>query len=304
MKDYIIRAVDVTKSARIFIARTTKMVQEIRNIHQSSATGSAALGRLATMASLMGINLKSDGDTVTLKTDGGGIGGKLIAVSDSTGKVRVTATNPQADCPSNEKGKLDVATFVGRQGQISIVRDFGLKEPYVGISEIVSGEIAEDFANYFFYSEQTPTVVSLGVLVDTDLSIKAAGGLFIQLLPDAGEETITTIEEIAKSLPPVSTLIDQGLSPEEILEQYFTKLDPEVIDKIDVSYECNCSRERVEKAMISIGKKDLEEIIREDGKAHVVCDFCREEYNFSKEELQALSNQIRPNNNYNFIEME
>ena len=122
MKDYIIRAVDVTKSARIFIARTTEMVQEIRNIHQSSATGSAALGRLATMASLMGINLKSDGDTVTLKTDGGGIGGKLIAVSDSTGKVRVTATNPQADCPSNEKGKLDVATFVGRQGQISIDR--------------------------------------------------------------------------------------------------------------------------------------------------------------------------------------
>ena len=304
MKDYIIRAVDVTKSARIFIARTTEMVQEIRNIHQSSATGSAALGRLATMASLTGINLKSDGDTVTLKTDGGGIGGKLIAVSDSTGKVRVTATNPQADFPSNEKGKLDVATFVGRQGQISIVRDFGLKEPYVGISEIVSGEIAEDFANYFFYSEQTPTVVSLGVLVDTDLSIKAAGGLFIQLLPDAGEETISTIEEIAKSLPPVSTLIDQGLSPEEILEEYFTKLDPEVIDKIDVSYECNCSRERVEKAMISIGKKDLEEIIREDGKAHVVCDFCREEYNFSKEELQALSNQIRPNNNYNFIEME
>lgn len=288
MKDYILRAIDDTKSVRIFIARTTNIVQEIRNIHKSSATGSAALGRLATMASLMGINLKSESDTVTLKTDGNGIGGKLIAVSDSHGDVRVTATNPQADCPPNKKGKLDVAKFVGTEGQIAIIRDYGLKEPYSGLSQIVSGEIAEDFANYYFYSEQTPTVISLGVLVDTDLSIKAAGGIFIQLLPDASEAIISELEQIIKVLPPISLLIDAGMTPEQILEKYFSKLNPEIISTVDVFYKCNCSREKIEQAIISIGEKDLNQIIEEDGKAQVICDFCKKEYNFTKEELEAL----------------
>lgn len=304
MKDYILRAIDGTKSARIFIARTTDIVQEIRNIHKSSATGSAALGRLATMASLMGIDLKSKEDTLTLKTDGNGVGGRLIAVSDSKGNVRVTATNPQADLPTNEKGKLDVAGFVGREGQIAIIRDYGLKEPYSGLSQIVTGEIAEDFANYYFYSEQTPTVISLGVLVDTDLSIKAAGGIFVQLLPDASEEIISQLEEIVKVLPPISSLIDKGLSPEEILEKYFNKLSPQIISKVDVKYECNCSREKIEKALISIGKKDLQEIIEEDGHAQIVCDFCKKEYNFTKEELEEIQKKIGIKNNYNFIEME
>lgn len=295
MKDYILRAIDDTKSVRIFIARTTNIVQEIRNIHKSSATGSAALGRLATMASLMGINLKSESDTVTLKTDGNGIGGKLIAVSDSHGDVRVTATNPQADCPPNEKGKLDVAKFVGTEGQIAIIRDYGLKEPYSGLSQIVSGEIAEDFANYYFYSEQTPTVISLGVLVDTDLSIKAAGGIFIQLLPDASEAIISELEQIIKVLPPISSLIDAGMTPEQILEKYFSKLNPEIISTVDVSYKCNCSREKIEQAIISIGEKDLNQIIEEDGKAQVICDFCKKEYNFTKEELEALRAQMKNN---------
>lgn len=292
MKDYILRAIDQTKSTRIFIARTTNIVQEIRNIHKSSATASAAMGRLATMASLMGINLKSQSDTVTLKTDGNGIGGKLIAVSDYQGNVRVMATNPQADCPPNEKGKLDVAKFVGTQGQIAIIRDYGLKEPYSGLSQIVTGEIAEDFANYYFYSEQTPTVISLGVLVDTDLSIKAAGGIFIQLLPDASESTISELEEIIKVLPPISSLIDAKMTPEEILDKYFNKLKPEIISKIDVSYKCNCSREKIEQAIISIGIDDLDKIINEDGKAQVICDFCKKEYNFTKEELEELRAQI------------
>ncbi|MDO5027416.1 MAG: Hsp33 family molecular chaperone HslO [Tissierellia bacterium] len=292
MKDYIVRAIDETKSVRLFIARTTGIVQEIRNIHESSATGSAALGRLATMASLMGINLKSENDTVTLKMDGNGIGGKLIAVADYKGDVRVTATNPQADCPPNDKGKLDVAKFVGTDGQIAIIRDYGLKEPYSGLSRIVTGEIAEDFANYYFYSEQTPTVISLGVLVDTDLSIRAAGGIFIQLMPDASEEVISILEEIIKDLPAISSLIDQKLSPEEILDKYFYKLKPEIISTADVSYKCNCSREKIEKAMISIGKEDLQKIIDEDGKAQVVCDFCKKEYNFTKEDLEGLMDQI------------
>lgn len=288
MKDYILRAIDETKSTRIFIARTTNMVQEIRDIHGSSATGSAAMGRLATMASLMGINLKSDTDTITLKTDGNGIGGRLIAVSDARGHVRVNATNPKADIGPNEKGKLDVASFVGREGQIGIIRDFGLKEPYTGVSEIVSGEIAEDFANYFFNSEQTPSVVSLGVLVDTDLSIKAAGGIFVQLLPGAEESCIEKLEKIIQTLPAVSTMISEGLSPEDILEQQFGILNPEVISTQEVHYECNCNLDRVERALISIGKKDLQELKEEDKGVQIVCDFCKKEYNFDEEDLQEL----------------
>lgn len=290
MKDYIIKAVDETLSARFFIARTTQMVQEIRNIHKSSATGSAAMGRLATMASLMGLGLKSEGDTVTLRMDGGGIGGKLIAISDSKGSVRVSATNPRADVGPNDKGKIDVGTFVGRDGFISIVRDYGLKEPYTGVSKIVTGEVAEDFANYFFNSEQTPTVVSLGVLVDTDLSIKSAGGIFIQLMPDPDTEFVDKLEKIIQTLPPISSLIDQGLSPEEILDQYFGQLKPEIVGKEEVQYKCNCSKERIETALISIGKHDLEEMKNEDKGAQVICDFCKTEYNFSEQDLEELIN--------------
>lgn len=288
MKDYIIKAVDETLSARFFIARTTNMVQEIKNIHDSSATGSAAMGRLATMASIMGLGLKSEGDTVTLRMDGGGIGGKLIAVSDSKGNVRVSASNPRADVGPNEKGKLDVGTFVGRDGFISIVRDFGLKNPYTGVSKIVTGEVAEDFANYFFNSEQTPTVVSLGVLVDTDLSIKSAGGIFIQLMPDPDTDFVDKLEKIIENLPPISRMIDQGLSPEDILEKYFGQLKPEVVGKDEVEYKCNCSKERIEQALASIGRNDLEEMKVEDKGAQVVCDFCKSEYNFNEQDLEEI----------------
>lgn len=304
MEDYIIRAIDDSKSVRIFIARTTNMVQEIRDIHHTSATASAAMGRLATMAALMGINLKSDGDSLTLKVDGNGIGGRMTGVSDSKANVRILAENPQADCPANDKGKLDVRKFVGDQGQIAIIRDFGLKEPYTGLSEIVSGEIAEDFANYFFYSEQTPTVVSLGVLVDTDLSIKAAGGIFVQIMPDASDQVITSLEEIVKKLDPVSSMIDRGLSPEGILEEYFSEMSPEVLSRQEVSYKCNCSREKIESALISIGSKDLGHILEEDGKAEIVCDFCGKKYDFSGEDLEALLKEARASKKYNFIEME
>lgn len=304
MKDYIIRAIDETKSARIFIARTTNLVQEIRNIHGTSATASAAMGRLATMAALMGINLKSEGDTLTLKVEGNGIGGRMTAVSDYEANVRILAQNPKADAPAREKGKLDVKKFVGDQGQIAIIRDFGLKEPYTGLSEIVSGEIAEDFANYFFYSEQTPTVVSLGVLVDTDLSIKAAGGIFIQIMPDASDQVITSIEKIVEGLDPVSTMIDRGLSPEAILEEYFSEINPELLSSQDVNYSCNCSREKIESALISIGSRDLKQILEEDGKAQVVCDFCKKEYNFDEEDLKRLLKEAKANNSYNFLEVE
>lgn len=292
MKDYIIRAIDEEKSIRIFVAKTTNMVQEIRNKHQSSATGSAAMGRLATMASMMGIDEKFEGVKVTLKLDGNGIGGRLIAVSDDKGNVRVTSTNPKADLPPKPNGKLDVSGFVGTIGNIGIIKDYGLKEPYTGISEIVSGEIAEDFANYFFYSQQTPSIVSLGVLVDTDLSIKASGGIFVQVMPNISDENLTKLEEIVKKLRPISELIDENKSPEEILSEYFGEFNPEILSKIDVVYKCNCSRERFEKGLISLGKEQLKEIIEEDEKAHICCEFCRNEYDFSKDDLEKLVIEI------------
>ncbi|MGF0039679.1 Hsp33 family molecular chaperone HslO [Peptoniphilaceae bacterium SGI.131] len=291
MKDYIIRAVDKDKSIRIFIGKTTNMVQEIRDRHGSSATASAALGRLATMASIMGLDLKSKNDSLTLRFDGNGVGGKLTAISDSSGNVRVTAQNPKADAPSKYQGKLDVSAFVGVSGSMAIIKDLGLKEPYTGLSNIVSGEIAEDFANYFFYSEQTPSIVSLGVLVDKDLSIRAAGGIFVQVMPGALDETITKLEAMVKELRPVSDLIDEGLSPEQILDLYFSDFEPEILAKEEVFYKCHCSRERMARGLISIGKKDLLEIAKEDGHAHIICDFCGNEYEFSEEELLELAAQ-------------
>ncbi|MDO4778700.1 MAG: Hsp33 family molecular chaperone HslO [Tissierellia bacterium] len=292
MKDYIIRAIDKNKSIRIFVARTTDMVQKIRDLHKSSATASAAMGRLATMASFMGIDQKVESLKLTLKLDGNGVGGKIIAVADHTGNVRVTASNPRADLPAKSNGKLDVAGFVGTEGSIGIIKDYGLKEPYTGISEIISGEIAEDFANYFFYSEQTPSIISLGVLVDTDLSIKAAGGLFVQVLPNISDDDLTGLEKKVGELLPISELISNNLTPEEILEKYFSEFEPEVLSKIDVKYECNCSRERFEEGLISLGKNELQQIADEDGKADIICEFCRKEYSFNKEDLEKLIKSI------------
>ncbi|MFM1533917.1 Hsp33 family molecular chaperone HslO [Helcococcus ovis] len=288
MKNYLIRAIDKNKSVRIFIADTTEIVREIRRVHQSSATGSAALGRLATISLIMGVTTKNDNEKLTIRFDGGGVGGKLIAVSNTKGEVKVTATNPEADAPSKYPGKLDVSAFVGKDGNLAVIRDYGLKEPYTGLSNIVTGEIAEDIANYYFYSEQTPSIVSLGVLVDTDLSIRAAGGIFVQVLPGIKDEELTILEKIASNLDPVSKMIDNGLTPEEILEKYFSEIKPEIIEKQKLTYKCDCSRERIEKGLISIGKKDLQHLLDEDGQAEVICDFCKTKYVFDRENLENL----------------
>lgn len=293
MKNYVIRAIDKKQNVRIFIADTTDFVQEIRDIHQSSATGTAALGRLATISSIMGITSKNEKEKLTIRFDGNGVGGRLTAVSNSKGEVKVTASNPQADAPSKYSGKLDVSAFVGQSGNLAIIRDYGLKTPYTGMSDIVTGEIAEDIANYFFYSEQTPTIVSLGVLVDTDLSVRAAGGIFVQVLPGISEEDLIKLENIASKLEPCSKMIDEGLSPEDILNKYFTDLQPEILDKQELSYKCDCSRERIEAGLISIGKKDLQSIIDEDGQAEVICEFCNTRYLFDRDDLTKLIAESR-----------
>lgn len=293
MRNYVIRAINKNKTIRFFIGQTTDMVQKIRDIHQSSATGSAALGRLATIASMMGLASLQDDQSLTISFDGKGPGGKLVAVAKSDGYVKVTTTNPQADPDSKYPGKLDVGSFVGRDGNLSVIKDLKMKEPYLGLSEIVTGEIAEDMANYFFYSEQTPTVIALGVLVDKDLSIKAAGGIFIQVLPDVTEEDLSKLEEVIKKIKPVSELIDAGLSPEEILSSYFSDFETEIISTNEVGLYCDCSRERIEAGLESIGKKELENILKEDGKAEVVCDFCKKTYLFNEVDLKDMINKAR-----------
>lgn len=293
MKNYIIRAIDKSKSVRIFISQNTQMVQEIRDIHDSQATASAAMGRLATIASIMGYASLDDNQSLTIVFDGNGPAGKLRAVADENGDVKVTVTNSKVDVPSRYPGKLDVGAYVGRNGTLAVIKDLGLKEPYTGISNIITGEIAEDLANYYFYSEQTPSIISLGVLVDTDLSIKASGGIFVQVLPGISDEELDQLQNIANNLKPVSELISKGKSPEDILEEYFSELSPVILDKHEIKYKCDCSRQRIRNGLISIGKKDLLEIIDEDKKAEVICDFCGKVYHFDKEELKEMLKESR-----------
>lgn len=293
MKNYIIRAIDSSKSVRIFISQNTQMVQEIRDIHDSQATASAAMGRLAIVSSIMGYSGLDEGQSLTIVFDGNGPAGKLRAVADENGDVKVTVTNPKIDVPSKYPGKLDVGSYIGKEGNLAVIRDLGLKEPYTGISKIITGEIAEDLANYYFYSEQMPSIISLGVLVDTDLSIKAAGGIFVQVLPGISDEELDQLQEIANELRPVSELISKGYSPEDILEKYFAKLKPEILEKHEVNYKCDCSRERIRTGLISIGKKELEEITEEDKKVEVICDFCGKVYNFDENELREMIKESR-----------
>lgn len=293
MNNYIVRAIDKSKSVRIFISTNTQMVQEIRDIHDSQATASAAMGRLAIIASIMGYSSLDDNQSLTIVFDGNGPAGKIRAVADENGDVKVTVTNPKIDVASKYKRKLDVGTYVGRDGTLAVIKDLGLKKPYTGISNIVTGEIAEDLANYYFYSEQTPSIISLGVLVDTDLSIKAAGGIFVQVLPGISEEELDKLENIAKNLRAISELIDEGNSPEDILEKYFFELEPVILDKHEVNYKCDCSRQRIRTGLISIGNKDLLEIIEKDKQAEVICDFCRKIYHFDEEELRQMLKESR-----------
>lgn len=293
MKDYVIRAIDKTQSVRIFISNTSNIVKEIRQRHQSSATGSAALGRLATAGAMIGVMTKNEKEKITIRIDGGGVGGKLVAVANSKGEVKVTATNPQADVPSKYPGKLDVSGFVGNNGTLALIRDYGLREPYTGVSNLVSGEIAEDIASYYYYSEQMPSVVALGVLVDTDLSIRCAGGIFVQALPNISEEILEKLENIVSKLDPVSTMLDNGLTPEMILEKYFGQLNPEILDSQELTYKCDCNRERFEEGLISIGSSELSQIIEEDGEAEIICDFCGNRYHFNKEDLEKLVDESK-----------
>ena len=288
----ITRALSRDGSAMAMAISATDIVTRIEQVHQTSAVVTAASGRLAAAASMMGVLLKAEKDTLTLRLDGGGPAGVLLAVSDSQGNVKVSVTNPIVELPLNQLGKLDVRGAVGRDGTLSIIREMGLKEPYIGQVPIVSGEIAEDITNYYATSEQTPTVCGLGVLVNPDLTVQAAGGFLVQLLPFADEKVIDQLEANLKDLPPVSSMIRDGMTPQDIVMKLLDGLEPDILDEYLPVYRCNCSRERTEEMLRSLGRKELDEMIREDHGAEVCCHFCEKKYRFSESELAALRDSI------------
>lgn len=271
----------------VIAADTTEIVETARQIHSTSKVCSAALGRLLTGASLMGITLKGKDDSVTVRLNGGGPAGSVIAVSDSSGNVRGYIMDPSVELPLNKKGKLDVGGAVGHDGFISVIKDLGLKEPSVGQVPLVSGEVAEDLTSYFAVSEQIPSVCALGVLVNRDLTIAAAGGFLIQLLPTADDTIIDKVEKGIKGLPSVTSMLVDGLTPEDICKRVLPEFNVEILDKSEIDYKCNCSRARVEAALISTGKESLLEMAQ-DPITEVKCHFCPAVYKFTSEEIKKL----------------
>lgn len=241
-----------------------------------------------TIGAIIASGFKNENDLLTLKFSGNGPIGNILVVANNNGRVKGIVDNPNADLPSTADGKLDVGGLVGKNGTVTAIMDLGLKEPYVGQTSLVTGEIGDDIANFYLQSEQIPTAVGLGVLVEKDLSVKAAGGFLIQTLPDILDEDITKIEESLANAKPLSTLIDQGYTPEEIMREILSDFDMEITDKLDLEYLCDCSREKVEKVLVSLGEKEIIDMIEEDGKSEVNCHFCNTSYQFSKEDLQKI----------------
>ncbi|MBW4084909.1 Hsp33 family molecular chaperone HslO [Paenibacillus sp. S150] len=289
-KDRLVRGTAMNGKVRAFAIRTTVLVDELRRRHDTYPTATAALGRTVTCAAMMGAMLKGK-EKLAIMVKGNGPLGQITAESNALGEVRGYVQNPHVHLPSNSLGKLDVAGAVGREGSIDISKDLGMKEPYRGSVPIVSGELGEDFTYYFAVSEQTPAAVGLGVLVETDNSVKVAGGFIVQLLPGLTDDEITEIERAVGAMPSVTAVLDQGLEPEEMLRWLLP--DVIILDELDINFVCQCSRERVEQTLVSLGQHELERLIEEDDQAEVVCHFCNEAYVFNKDELQVILDQAK-----------
>lgn len=290
MKDNLVRAVAADGSFRIFAANSTNTAEEARVRHNCWPVAAAALGRTMTAALLLGANLKGD-DILTIRILGDGPLGGVIVSANGKGEVRGYVQEPQTHLPSTSEGKLPVGAAVG-QGQLHITKDLGLREPFTGSVELVSGEIAEDIAYYLTTSEQTPSAVSLGVLVDTDNSVVAAGGLLLQLLPNASEEVLAKLEENLAALPHLSTLIQNGDTPEDIIRRATEGTEIKILESIPVSFQCPCSRERLENLLVGIGKDEVTAMLEEQGGAEINCHFCSEQYQFDQEDLQRVLQRI------------
>jgi len=288
MKDYIIRATAANGNIRAFAATTTNLVDTARKTHGLYPVASAALGRTMTAAAMMAIDLKGKKDTLSIVIKGDGPLGSIVVVAKSSGQIKAYVDNPHVELPLNSVGKLDVAAAVGNQGKLTVIKDLGLKEPYAGQVDLVTGEIGEDIAYYMAYSEQQPSAVAVGVLVNPDGSVKAAGGFIIQPLPGAPDELIDEIERRIYQAPAISAMVDQGMTPEDILDKILGSMDLKINDTIYPEFTCDCNRERLESVLLTLGKEELEAILEEDGKAELVCHYCNTVYNFDEEDIKRL----------------
>lgn len=287
MSDYIIRATAAGDTVRAFAIRSTGLTAEARELHHTFPVVTAALGRLLSAGAMMGSMMKGEDDKLTLQMKGDGPISQMTVTADSHGNVKGFAANPSVDIPLKRAGKLDVGGAVGK-GFLTVIMDLGLKEPYNGQVEIQTGEIGDDLAYYFTVSEQTPSVVGLGVMVDTDSSVKHAGGFILQVMPDAAEETIAALEAKVAGADPVTTMMDNGMSPEDILEYYLGDLGLKITEKLPVRYYCGCSKEKVAGALATISTEDLREMINDGEEIEVKCYFCNSAYRFSTEELEEI----------------
>lgn len=292
MNDYLVRALAFDGKVRAFAVKTTDTIAEAQKRHGTWPTASAALGRAMTAGVMMGAMLKGE-DKLTVKIVGRGPIGAIIVDSNSKGEVRGYVTNPQTHFDLNEHGKLDVRRAVGTDGMITIVKDLGMRDFFTGQVPIVSGELGEDFTYYFASSEQVPTSVGLGVLVNPDDTILASGGFIIQLMPGVEDETISIIEEKLSKMEPVSKLLDKGLSPEQLLQEILGKENVVILEQMPVMFDCNCSKDRFGTAILSLGESEIREIIEEDGHAEAQCHFCMETYHYSEPDLEAFIDELK-----------
>lgn len=297
MRDEIIRATTKGAPIRAMAVTAPGIVERARQIHQTLPVATAALGRTMMAAAMMGNDLKAEDGSVTARIDGGGPIGVVLVVADSEGNVRGYVQNPAVDIPSKYPGKLDVGGAVGKDGYLTVIKDLQLKEPYSGSVPLVSGEIAEDFTSYFAESEQIPSACALGVLVNVDQSVKAAGGYWISLLPGASEDTIEAIERGIERAGMVTGILEQGKDARGLLETVLAEFELEIAEPTPIEYRCYCSRERVETALISMGISEMEAMIQEQGSAEVTCQFCDAIYAFSKEELETLAETLKKTKN-------
>ncbi|TQO56147.1 Hsp33 family molecular chaperone HslO [Paraclostridium bifermentans] len=291
MKDYVLRSTAGDGQVRAFVATTRNMVEKARDLHKTSKVATAALGRTLTATSIMGLMMKNDGDKITVIIKGGGPIGSILATANSKGIVKGYVDNPNVVVEDYENGKLNVAAAVGSEGTVRVTKDLGLREPYNGSYPMVSGEIAQDLTYYFALSEQTPSVVALGVLTKEE-EVEYAGGFIVQLMPDATEETISKLESNVANLDSITNMLKEGKTPEDILNIVLDGLNPQILDKCDVGFECECSKERVEGVLISIGQHQLAEMIEEDKKAEIGCQFCNTKYMFDEDELKAILDKM------------
>ena len=288
MADRIVRAISTDGMVQAAAICSRDLTERARQIHKTLPVATAALGRTLAAASMMGNALKSDGASLTLQFKGGGPLGTVLAVSDNEGNVRGYVTNPHVDIPLRKDGKLDVGTAVGHEGTLPVSKDLHMKEPYVGTIDLLGGEIAEDVAGYFVESEQIPTACALGVLVDRDQSVKAAGGYLIQLMPGAAEDTIAKVEGGIMAAGAVSAILEKNDDPEAMLRTVMSDFDLKILETCPVEYRCYCSRERVERALISLGRTELEQMLSEQGGCQLTCQFCDAVYEFTAEDIQRL----------------